>query len=275
MTRRVLSLATIINRKGWAFDGVHNSYTVALVVWRSPPCSPASTPASGPSTESTDATRSPSSPSATPTPATTPGGIFDDTHTQEPVVAIYPGPAQSLDHFEAAAADGPEKVAVTEFLGWSNTAAFPQIPTEAAFKVWRKIKSHPRFDGEDLRERERRLPAVAVPGGPGGPQRQHGPPPVPQRRWAFRAVAEFHATHDRDRYMKDDGAAAKAATGVPGSGSLSQRPQPPHAGSTGSATTEQPPPAATRASGPSTTASPSTSGPPTQATTTTPATQKP
>ena len=50
MTRSVMSVATIINHKGWAFDGVHNSYTVALVVWRSL-CSPASTPASGPSTE--------------------------------------------------------------------------------------------------------------------------------------------------------------------------------------------------------------------------------
>ncbi|MDE0267502.1 MAG: hypothetical protein OXI96_00475 [Acidimicrobiaceae bacterium] len=39
---------------------------------------------------------------------------------------------------------------VSEFQQWSKTAAFPQVPSRDAFRVWRKMKMHPRFDGSDL-----------------------------------------------------------------------------------------------------------------------------
>ena len=236
MTRPVMSVATIINHKGWAFDGVHNSYTVALVVWRSP-CSPASTPASGPSTESTDATRSALSPPDAPTPAKTPGGVFDTdpdiTAEQQPCVAIYPGPAQSQEHFDAVKNDGPEHVELATFRKWSHTAAFPQIPTRAAFKVWCKIKAHPRFDeappppenqtagdGGSGQCRGTSTPArtgidssetMDVPPSPRA-RRHQGPASVPPRRWKFRPVAELHATHDRHRFMNDDGAVASTTS---------------------------------------------------------------
>jgi len=45
---------------------------------------------------------------------------------------------------------GPELVPVSEFRRWSASAAFPQVPSRAAFRVWRKMKQHPRFDGSDL-----------------------------------------------------------------------------------------------------------------------------
>ena len=122
-------------------------------------------------------------------------------------------------------------VPVSEFARWSDTYAFPQIPTRAAFRVWRKIKQHPRFDG----------PTTPDGGGGGGgsvqcratsTQRQTVtdsstttvmalPPslriprnprqgPVHERRWRFRPIREFDATHDRFRFMNDDGAAYHA-----------------------------------------------------------------
>ena len=39
---------------------------------------------------------------------------------------------------------------LSEFRNWSASAAFPQVPSRAAFRVWRKMKLHPRFDGSDL-----------------------------------------------------------------------------------------------------------------------------
>lgn len=85
---------------------------------------------------------------------------------------------------------------MTEFLGWSNTAAFPQIPTKAAFRVWRKIKSHPRIDGEDLQteevsERERERDDF--------------------RQWRLRAVqGDLNASTDRHRFLRDDGRSARS-----------------------------------------------------------------
>ena len=304
--RCVVSTATVINHKGWAFTGIHNSYTVTLTAFRSSASSPVSTPSSGPSTESTGVTHSASSQHANPTHDKTTRGVFDDLDEtpdpdeapdggEEPYVAIYPGPAASQEEYDAIAAGGPEHVPVSEFARWSNTAAFPQIPTKDAFKVWRKIKQHPRFDGQDLSGQVRSgqvrtgqdrtgqdrtghpilPPSMEVPTGSGRPQRHDRPAPVPPRRWAFRPVRELDATKDRDRFVKDDGKLAReAAAANRGSGSLSLRPPPPPTASTGSETTEPQPPEATRGSGPSTTASPSRSGTRTPATTTTPARPK-
>ena len=115
---------------------------------------------------------------------------------------------------------GPELVPVSEFRRWSVSAAFPQIPSRAAFRVWRKMKQHPRFDGSDLTGQngrsEREISGVEVQAGPGRPQRHERPSSLlPGRRpWRFRAVAELHATHDRGRFVNDDGAAALDAQKV-------------------------------------------------------------
>ncbi|MDE0120557.1 MAG: hypothetical protein OXS33_02350 [bacterium] len=236
-----MSVATVINHKGWAFEGIHNSYTVALVaVTRSSPLSPASTPSSGHSAVSTADTQWRSSQLARSTLDAPPGGGFEDGPNQ-PYVAIYPGPASSRHHFEELIATGPELVPISEFTRWSNTAAFPQIPTRPAFRVWRKMKQHPRFDGSDLarfteereREREReksgsggsaRFKAISTPqsidiGSDGttdmAPPSSGGTPCHPrqkqihERRWRLRPVRELDATHDRSRFMKDDGVAAR------------------------------------------------------------------
>lgn len=109
-----------------------------------------------------------------------PGGGFEPD-ADEAHVAIYPGPASSESHYRELLREGPELVPVSEFRRWSHSAAFPQVPSRAAFRVWRKMKRHPRFDGSDL-------------GGGGG------------RSWRFRPVqGDFNATTDRHRFLRDDG----------------------------------------------------------------------
>ena len=217
-------MATLINHKGWVFEGVHNSYTVALVaVTRFSRSSPVSTPSSGPSTGSTAGIQSRWSQSIRSTAEPNPGGGFED-HPDEPHVAIYPGPANSLANFHEAVGGKPELIPVSEFTRWSSTAAFPQIPTRAAFRVWRKIKRQPRFDGADLADSAEKdlslslslsLSEMEVPPGPGRLQSNHGSAPIHQRRWRFRPVAELHATHDREHFLNDDGASARSASSTP------------------------------------------------------------
>ena len=235
----LVSVATLINHGGWVFEDVHRSYTVALVgITRSCPSPPASTPASGPSTMSTRATRSHSSRSVDDLGNhTTQGGGLEDP----PHVAIYPGPAVSLEHFRRLIEEKPEEVPVAEFASWSATVAFPQVPTRAAFRVWRTMKQHPRFDGADLekdlslslslslsldsrgggeRDRSRATSTPPTIDGDSAATTDVAPPtdrrtphhrgsePVRERRWRHRAVREFDATGDRGRFVNDDGAAA-------------------------------------------------------------------
>jgi len=193
-----MSVLTLINHKGWVFDGVHNSYTVALITitrssrTRSSRSPPASTPRNGPSTEWTDATRSRFSRSVKAAPAPNLGGGLEAS-TGESHVAIYPGPASSLLHYREVLGSGPELVPVSEFRRWSESAAFPQVPTRAAFRVWRKMKQHPRFDGSDL-------------AGDSAPSERES---ERSRAWRFRPVqGDFNATTDRHRFFRDDGRGA-------------------------------------------------------------------
>ena len=164
------------------------------------------------------------------------GGGFEGD-PDEPHVAIYPGPASSLSHFYDLVDGKPEPIPVSEFTRWSNTAAFPQIPTRPAFRVWRKIKQQPRFDGADLPSQQSLSPprpppppdgdsdqfkaistrpptgigsskTMALPPGRRVP-RHSRPGEVHERRWRFRPVREFDATRDRSRFMNDDGIAAQ------------------------------------------------------------------
>ncbi len=170
-TRRV-TISALINHKGWVFDEVHNSYTVVLAtLTRTSPSLHASTPDNGRSTMSTVATPSHSSPLAGTTRDTSLGGGFDTvTHNannqpafeaesatvesqplgdrpeasfDEAHVAVYPGPAQSLAHFRELVDGKPELIPTKEFTSWSESVAFPLLPSRAAFTVWRKMNSHP------------------------------------------------------------------------------------------------------------------------------------
>ena len=179
-----MSISTLINNRGWVFDGIHNSYTVALVVvTRSSRWQPVSTPASGHSRAWTGVIPSLSSSPTGGHSGLTRGGGFEE-QGQEPLVAIYPGPANSLSHFVEIVSAGPETVPVSEFTRWSNNGAFPQIPSREAFRVWRKMKQHQRF-----------TPATSS--------------PPPRRRWRLRPVqGDFNSTTDRHRFLRDDGRGA-------------------------------------------------------------------
>ena len=236
-----IAVLTLINHKGWVFDEVHNSYTVALVtVTRSSPSPPASTPLNGRSTGWTGATRPRSSRSASTTLELNPGGGLE-AHLAEPHVAVYPGPASSREHYRDLLRAGPELVPVAEFCRWSDSVAFPQVPSRAAFRVWRKMKQHPRFDGSDLASdrapgggvadggsgRSRATSTqrtigtassattgVALPSS-GGTPRDPRPGPVRERRWRFRPVRELDATGDRGRFVNDDGVSARSESSMP------------------------------------------------------------
>ncbi|MYI30232.1 MAG: hypothetical protein F4119_02560 [Acidimicrobiia bacterium] len=170
------------------------------------------------------------------------GGGFEGD-PDEPYVVIYPGPASSLVHFRELVDGKPEHIPVSEFTRWSNTAAFPQIPTRHAFRVWRKMKQHPRFDGADLPDSsddlslslslslslgepevggsdQSKATSTPPPTDTGSPTtmallpgrrtpRHPRPEQVRERRWCFRPVRELDATGDRSKFVNDDGASAQ------------------------------------------------------------------
>ena len=157
----ILSVVTCLNTGAWAFDGIHGQYTVALVNIKRPILR--------------DHPKD---------------GIADQQLERQ--LAIYPGPARSLSHFKTIVDGGPELVPAREFNSWSDTASFPQIPNRSAFRVWRKMKRHPRFDGT-------KLPNAAG----------------ASRNWQFRPIQELNATTDRPRFLKDGGASAKSVISSP------------------------------------------------------------
>ena len=191
------------------FDGVHNSYTVVLAaVTRGSPSSSASIPDSGPSTMSTAATQLLSSPHSSRTPAKSLGAGFE-AQPGEPHVAIYPGPAASLTQFRRLVDDKPELIPVREFARWSESAAFPQLPSREAFRVWRRMKLHPRFDGSDIAATP--PPAgLAQPANSGRPQRDQRQATTPARRWRSRPHRELDATNDKRLFIADAGASARS-----------------------------------------------------------------
>lgn len=129
------------------------------------------------------------------------GGGFE-AEPGEPHVAIYPGPAASLLQFRRLVDDKPELIPVREFARWSETAAFPQLPSREAFRVWRRMKLHPRFDGRDI---------AATP-----------PPP---RNWRGRPIqGDLNATNDKRLLRLDGGAAALTENSTPPTTSDSSSP---------------------------------------------------
>lgn len=96
---REITVATLINHKGWVFEDLHNSYTVVLAtIIRYSPSSPASTPGSGLSPMWTLGTQSRWSQPKGETVERVRGGGFE-SDVGVPCVAIYPGPANSLQQF--------------------------------------------------------------------------------------------------------------------------------------------------------------------------------
>lgn len=87
--------------------------------------------------------------------------VFDVVHPQYTVGLVsirkasagalrLRGPYDSRQHYEAGVRRAPAAIPVDEFLKWSDSAALPSIPSDAALRVFRKMRSHPRLDGTDL-----------------------------------------------------------------------------------------------------------------------------
>jgi hypothetical protein len=92
-------VTVVVNNRGWLFESVHASYTVALTV-----------------VERTDSHR-----------------------------VSFSGPFYSRQELEDRG-NSVVEVPASEFLSWSDTAAFPFIPSPQAAAVFTKMKKLPRFD---------------------------------------------------------------------------------------------------------------------------------
>ncbi|MBR9782519.1 hypothetical protein GYB60_01000, partial [bacterium] len=79
------------------------------------------------------------------------------------------GPYFDADEFQSGIARPAATVDGETFLGWSDTAAFPILDSPMDVEVYRHLKRHPRFDD--------------------------------QTNWAYRAVAETHASGDREHWI--------------------------------------------------------------------------
>ena len=115
------------------------------------------------------------------------GWVFDDVHPQYTVAlcSLRKGPESDVvsmsGPFDSMTAYGQREpgteVALTVFNSWSDTAAFPMVPSPEAMTVFCKLKEHPRLDTRSNPE------DLALP------------------------VRELDATSDKSRFMKDNGAA--------------------------------------------------------------------
>ncbi len=81
------------------------------------------------------------------------------------------GPYNSLPAYESGMKISTTEFKASDFKSWSEGASFPLIPSDAASRVFRKLRSHPRL-------------------GNGGD-------------WSCRPYAEFHPTHDKHLFELD------------------------------------------------------------------------
>ena len=131
-------------------------------------------------------------------------------------------PYSSRVSYEAGRKSNSESVPASEFASWSDDASFPQLPDHpGALKLFRKLRSHPRLDGQVGRSvgrtdgRTTGQPALSPMEGPalaGRPQRDQRQAPVQTRRWRVRPLAELHATADKYRFILDSGKSARTGS---------------------------------------------------------------
>ena len=123
--------------------------------------------------------------------------VFDDVHRQYQVALLalrkatcstpevpFVGPFSTRQQLAASTTSGlTHAVSTTEFVSWSDDAAFPQIPHQPdALRLFRKLRHHPRLDA---------TPEQCV-----------------YRRWRASPLRELDATADKRNFLLDGGAAA-------------------------------------------------------------------
>jgi hypothetical protein len=75
------------------------------------------------------------------------------------------GPFASLARYHAGMSLSPAEIPASDFVGWSEGASFPLLPSERSLEIFRKLRAHPRLDAGD--------------------------------DWIARPYAELHATNDK------------------------------------------------------------------------------
>ena len=121
------------------------------------------------------------------------------------------GPYDSRQQYEAGVAATPASIPVDEFLTWSDSAALPSIPNDAALRVFRKMRAYPRLglpvemvsasrikdqgsrikdQGSRIKDQGSRIKDQADSGEP----RAQGRVEV---AWRARPATDLHATNDK------------------------------------------------------------------------------
>ena len=143
------------------------------------------------------------------------GWVFDDVHFQYTVglcsllkgvehsdAVRFSGPYSSRPSFQRGRTSATEPVPTAEFLSWSDDASFPQLPDHpGALRLFRKMRMHPRMDGQVGRT----------------DGRTDGPPAsMHYRRWRVRPLqGDLNATNDKHRFILDGGESARSRNSTP------------------------------------------------------------
>ncbi len=162
--------------------------------------------------------------------------VFEDVHQQYTIVlcAIRKGPTFAgrvamRGPYSSRWAYGHGSIAtgieVEEFLSWSENAAFPLLPSEAALTTFRKLRSHPRLDRRvpspesRVPSPESRVPSpesrVPSPESRVPSPESRVPSPDPSPEWVVRPYAELHSTAAKHRFILDGGESARTENSIP------------------------------------------------------------
>lgn len=128
------------------------------------------------------------------------GWVFDDVHYSYTVALVtlrrrlpldlplsLCGPICNQYVYDQERQQRSTKVAVSDIYQWSNDCTIPQLPGGVeAVRLFRQMRSHPRFDGESL-----------LAGAPG----TH----ASNAQWAFQPVQETNSSTDQSRFVLDKG----------------------------------------------------------------------
>ena len=100
------------------------------------------------------------------------------------------------------------EIVVEEFVSWTETAAFPLLPSDGSLTTFRKLRSHPRLDRTDFDSfggrSDHKLEGTAL----RGTALDGGPAQVRPRRWRVRPYRELDSAKDKHRFVLDAGRSA-------------------------------------------------------------------
>ena len=118
------------------------------------------------------------------------------------------GPYRAMIEYRVGRDTPAPYVSAVEFDSWSSNASFPLVPTEAALRVFRKMRRHPRLDST------RSATSVSHAGPDDVCHQEAGSNPVIP--WYFRPFREADSSKDKRKYIGDPG----RATSMPSAGDI-------------------------------------------------------